>query len=54
MDSKAHLYMQIWGGLSMVVGACFVMAAYCVRTRLKGFHVDGSLPVRHISLSSTV
>jgi hypothetical protein len=41
MDSKAHLYMQIWGGLSMVVGACFVMAAYCVRTRLKGFHVDG-------------
>ncbi|OIW32892.1 MFS monocarboxylate transporter [Coniochaeta ligniaria NRRL 30616] len=34
-----YLYMQIWGGCSMVVGASFVMAAYCVRTRLKGHPV---------------
>lgn len=32
-----YLYMQIWGGCSMVVGAGFVMSAYRVRTRIKGY-----------------
>lgn len=36
-----YLYMQIWGAASMVVGACFVMAAYCVRTRLMGSRIAG-------------
>jgi hypothetical protein len=35
-----YLYMQVWGGCSMLVGASFVAAAYCVRNRLKGFHVQ--------------
>jgi hypothetical protein len=31
-----YLYMQIWGGCSMFVGASFVVAAYCTRSRIKG------------------
>jgi hypothetical protein len=36
VDHGGYLYMQIWAGASMLVGAAFVMAAYCVRGRLKG------------------
>jgi len=35
-DQGRYLYMQVWGACSMVLGASFVMAAYCVRTRIKG------------------
>lgn len=31
-----YLYMQIWGGCSMLIGACFVMGAYGMRSRIKG------------------
>jgi L-lactate permease len=35
-DKGRYLYMQIWGGCSMVVGACFVAGAYRMRSRIKG------------------
>ncbi|KAB5517490.1 major facilitator superfamily domain-containing protein [Coniochaeta sp. 2T2.1] len=39
VDHGRYLYMQIWGGCSTLVGAGFVMAAFCVRNRLKGLRV---------------
>jgi MFS family permease len=41
IDHGRYLYMQIWAGCSMAVGGAFVMAAYRVRTRLKGFRAEG-------------